>query len=475
MAHLLIAATQKSSGKTTVTTGLAAALARRGMAVQPFKKGPDYIDPMWLSQAAGNPCINLDFHCMEEAEIIAAFHRRDAVADISIVETNKGLFDGVDVEGRDSNAALASLLGGPVVLVIDTLGMTRGIAPLVLGYVNFDPGVQIAGVILNKVGGPRHEGKLRAALEYYTDLPVLGAIGRDNALEIPERHLGLVPANEADEANRTIDRLCKAISDNIDLDRIVEIAETAVGPRAAPGPVPETKARSKDIRIGVARDAAFGFYYPDDLEAFETAGAEIVPFDCLEDERVPDVDGLFIGGGFPETQMMALEANRSMLASIRAAIEGGLPTYAECGGLMYLSRSLTWRGETHEMAGVIPGDAVMHPRPQGRGYVVLEDTGAGPWPLPASRTGVPARFPAHEFHYASLDNLPRDMTFAWRVLRGHGIDGEHDGIVQGNLLAGFSHLRDVEGDRWARRFVEFVRECRKGMRPASERSPISAL
>lgn len=474
MAHLLIAATQKSSGKTTVTTGLAAALARRGMAVQPFKKGPDYIDPMWLSQAAGNPCINLDFHCMEEAEIIAAFHRRDATADISIVETNKGLFDGVDVEGRDSNAALASLLGGPVVLVIDTLGMTRGIAPLVLGYVNFDPGVQIAGVILNKVGGPRHEGKLRAALEYYTDLPVLGAIGRDNALEIPERHLGLVPANEADEANRTIDRLCKAISDNIDLDRIVEIAGTAVGPRAAPGPVPETKARSKDIRIGVARDAAFGFYYPDDLEAFEAAGAEIVPFDCLEDERVPDVDGLFIGGGFPETQMMALEANRSMLASIRAAIEGGLPTYAECGGLMYLSRSLTWRGETHEMAGVIPGDAVMHPRPQGRGYVVLEDTGAGPWPLPASRTGVPARFPAHEFHYASLDNLPRDMTFAWRVLRGHGIDGEHDGIVQGNLLAGFSHLRDVEGDRWARRFVEFVRECRKGMRPASERDPISA-
>jgi cobyrinic acid a,c-diamide synthase len=475
MAHLLIAATQKSSGKTTVTTGLAAALTRRGMAVQPFKKGPDYIDPMWLSQAAGNPCINLDFHCMEEAEIIAAFHRRDAAADISIVETNKGLFDGVDVEGRDSNAALASLLGAPVVLVIDTVGMTRGIAPLVLGYVNFDPGVRIAGVILNKVGGPRHEGKLRAALEYYTGLPVLGALGRDNALEIPERHLGLVPANEADEANRTIDRLCKAVSDNIDLNRIVEIAGTAGGPRAAPGPVPETKARSQDIRIGVARDAAFGFYYPDDLEAFEAAGAEIVPFNCLEDEGLPDVDGLFIGGGFPETQMAALEANRGMLASIRAAIEGGLPTYAECGGLMYLSRSLTWRGETREMVGIVPGDAVMHPRPQGRGYVMLEETGAGPWPLPASRTGVPARFPAHEFHYASLDNLPRDMTFAWRVLRGHGIDGEHDGIVQGNLLAGFSHLRDVEGDRWARRFVEFVRECRKGMRLASDRSPTSAL
>jgi len=462
MAHLLIAATHKSSGKTTVTTGLAAALARRGMTVQPFKKGPDYIDPMWLGRAAGNPCINLDFHCMQEAEIVAAFRRRDAAADISIVETNKGLFDGVDVEGRDSNAALAALLGAPVVLVIDTLGMTRGIAPLVLGYVNFDPAIHIAGVILNKVGGPRHEGKLRAALEFYTDLPVLGALGRDRALEIPERHLGLVPANEAGEANRTINRLAEAVAGGVDLDRIVEIAKSAEGPRLAAVPAPVATPKIKDIRIGVARDAAFGFYYPDDLEALETAGAEIVPFDCLNDKSLPDVDGLFIGGGFPETQMGALEANRELLASIRSAIEGGLPTYAECGGLMYLSRSLTWHGETRQMAGVIPGDAVMHARPQGRGYVVLEETAAAPWPRPVAQTAESTGFPAHEFHYASLENLPRDVTYAWRVLRGHGIDGQHDGIVQGNLLAGFSHLRDVEGDRWAARFAHFVRECRKG-------------
>jgi len=462
MAHLLIAATHKSSGKTTVTTGLAAALARRGMTVQPFKKGPDYIDPMWLGRAAGNPCINLDFHCMQEAEIVAAFRRRDAAADISIVETNKGLFDGVDVEGRDSNAALAALLGAPVVLVIDTLGMTRGIAPLVLGYLNFDPAIRIAGAILNKVGGPRHEGKLRAALEFYTDLPVLGALGRDRALEIPERHLGLVPANEAGEANQTINRLAEAVAGGVDLDHIVAIAKSAEGPRLAAVPVPVATPKIKDIRIGVARDAAFGFYYPDDLEALQTAGAEIVPFDCLNDKNLPDVDGLFIGGGFPETQMAALEANRGMLDSIRAAIRGGLPTYAECGGLMYLSRSLTWRGETRQMAGVIPGDAVMHARPQGRGYVVLEETGASPWPRPKPQTPVSAGYPAHEFHYASLENLPRDVTYAWRVLRGHGIDGQHDGIVQGNLLAGFSHLRDVEGDRWAARFARFVRECRKG-------------
>ena len=469
MAHLLIAATQKSSGKTTFTTGLAAALTRRGMTVQPFKKGPDYIDPMWLGRAAGRPCINLDFHCMTKAEIIAAFRHRDATADISIVETNKGLFDGVDVEGRDSNAALASLLGAPVILVIDAVGMTRGIAPLVLGYENFDPDIRIAGVVLNKVGGPRHEGKLRAALEYYTDLPVLGALGRDPALEITERHLGLVPANEAGEADRSIDSLCKAVSDNIDLDRLVEIARAANGPCAAYTPAPVSAPRSKDVRIGVARDAAFGFYYPDDLEALETAGAEIVPFDCLEDGVLPDVDGLFIGGGFPETQMAALEANQTMLASIRSAIEGGLPTYAECGGLMYLSRSLTWRGETREMVGVIPGDAVMHPRPQGRGYVVLEETGASPWPLSTSMTGVSA----HEFHYASLENLPQNVTYAWRVLRGHGIDGQHDGIVQGNLLAGFSHLRDVESVRWAAPFVRFVRDRRMDTGGMAVKCPIS--
>jgi cobyrinic acid a,c-diamide synthase len=431
------------------------------MTVQPFKKGPDYIDPMWLGRAAGRPCYNLDFHCMSEAEIIAGFCRRDAAADISIIETNKGLFDGVDVEGGDSNAALASLLGGPVVLVIDTVGMTRGIAPLALGYLNFDRQIRIAGVILNKVGGPRHEAKLRAALEHYTDLPVLGSIARDRALEIPERHLGLVPTNEAGEAEATIERLCRAATDNIDLDRIFGIARTAEGPRVTPAPAPAIAAQASDIRIGIARDAAFGFYYPDDLEALERAGAELVPVDCLEDDRLPDIDGLLIGGGFPETQMAALEANRPMLDSIRRAIEDGLPTYAECGGLLYLSRSLTWRGETREMVGVIPGDAVMHARPQGRGYAVLEETGAGPWPLPQSKTGVPARFPAHEFHYASLENLPRGVNYAWRVARGHGLDGQHDGIVLGNLLAGFCHLRDVEGDHWTSRFAAFIRQCRR--------------
>ena len=453
MAHLLIAATQKSSGKTTVTAGLAAAFARRGLAVQPFKKGPDYIDPMWLGRAAGRPCRNLDFHTQSEAEIITTFRTGDAAADLSLIEANKGLYDGVDTQGRDSNAALACLLGAPVVLVIDTRGITRGVAPLVLGYQAFDKGVRIAGVILNRVGGPRHEGKLRAALESYTDMPVLGAVGRDAALEIPERHLGLVPANEFGEARAAIDRLADSVAAQVDLDRLQEIACMATGPQAALVRPPVRPAGER-IRVGIARDAAFGFYYPDDLEALEGSGAALVPFDTLQDAQLPEIDALFIGGGFPETQMAALEANVSLRAEIRSALESGLPAYAECGGLMYLSRSLTWRGETAEMCGFVPGDSVMHDRPQGRGYVLLED--GGPWPAPP---GARKPLPAHEFHYASLEGLPADAHYAWRVLRGHGLDGEHDGIVVNNLLAGFSHLRDTGAHHWTARFVEFARQC----------------
>ena len=457
MAHLFIAATQKSSGKTTVSVGLAAAFARRGLTVQPFKKGPDYIDPMWLGRGAGRPCRNLDFHTQSEAEIVSTFHNGDSAADLSLIEGNKGLFDGVDVGGRDSNAALAGLLGAPVVLVIDTRGMTRGIAPLVLGYQTFDKGGRIAGGILNRVGGRRHEGKLRAALEEYTDAPVLGAVARDAALEIPERHLGLVPVNEFDEARAAVERLADCVEAQVDLDRLRDIASTARGPQAVLAR-PPTRATGANIRIGIARDAAFGFYYPDDLEALEAAGAALVPFDTLTDSHLPEVDALFIGGGFPETHMAALEANESLRADIRTALASGMPTYAECGGLMYLSRGLTWRGETRQMCGFVPGDAVMHERPRGRGYVLLEEAGTSPWPpIPGARGAKPV--PAHEFHYASLENLPEDARYAWRVLRGHGLDGKRDGIVVNNLLAGFSHLRDTGAHHWAGRFVEFARKC----------------
>jgi cobyrinic acid a,c-diamide synthase len=456
MAHLLISAAHKSSGKTSISVGIAAALSRRGLSVQPFKKGPDYIDPLWLGRAAGRACRNLDFYTMGEREILELFGRHAADADFSLIEGNKGLYDGVDVAGRDCNAALARLLDAPVVLVIDARGMTRGVAPLIRGYQDFDPEVAIKGVILNKVGGPRHEGKLRAAIERYTDVPVLGAVRRNAEIEIRERHLGLVPANEESGAEVKIARLAETVAEQVDLDRLIALAAQNP-PRAVPIE-PSATPRAADLRIGVARDAAFGFYYPDDIEAFAASGAQLVPFDTLYDRCLPDVDGLFIGGGFPEVRMAALSANHGLRASIKTAIEAGLPVYAECGGLMYLARSLTWRGETHEMVGVIPGDAVMNERPVGRGYVQFEETGEGSWPLDTDAgAGTPARLPAHEFHYASLENLPGNLTYAYRMLRGVGVDGQNDGIVIGNLTASFMHLRDVKSTPWVGRFVAFVR------------------
>lgn len=458
MAHMMISAAHKSSGKTSVAAGIAAALARRGLAVQPFKKGPDYIDPLWLGRAAGRPCRNLDFNTMDAPEILALFARHGAGADLALIEGNKGLYDGVDPAGADSNAALACLLGAPVLLVIDTRGMTRGIAPLLCGYQAFDPEVPIAGVILNQVGGPRHEAKLRAAVERYTELPVLGALGRDPALELRERHLGLVPSGEDPAADAKIARLADAVAAQVDLDRLLALAGTARAPAVAV--TPPAPAPAPDLRIAIAHDAAFAFYYPDDIEAFAAAGARLVPVDCLNDAQLPEVDGLFLGGGFPECALDALYENRSLRAAIKAALEAGMPAYAECGGLLYLARSLSWRGETREMVGVIPADAVVHPRPQGRGYMTVEETGAGLWPLAADR-GASVRFAAHEFHYAALENLPGDLAYAYRVLRGAGVDGAHDGIVIGNLTASFMHLRDTASNRWVARFVAFVRACKR--------------
>ena len=455
MARLFLSAAHKSSGKTTVTAGIAAALRARGLVVQPFKKGPDYIDPMWLTAAAGRSCRNLDFHTMGREEIGVEFARHGAGADLALIEGNKGLHDGVAVDGADSNAALAKLLDAPVVLVVDTRGITRGIAPLLHGYRDFDRGVRIAGVILNRVAGARHEGKLVRAVRTYTDLPVLGAVARSADLALDAEHIGLVPPAEVAKADDRVERIGRHIEGCVDLDRVQEIA-SRVEPLGVAPPSPAraySSHRSPDVRIAVARDAAFCFYYPGDLEALEAAGARLVPFDTVRDRAPPEADGIFIGGGFPERAMDALEANASMRASLGERIAAGLPVYAECGGLMYLARRILWNARECEMVGAIPADVVMHPRPRGRGYVVLEPTGDAPW-APAANGPVHA----HEFHHSTLENMAgTNWRYAFRVRRGRGIDGERDGIVIGSLLASYSHLRDVEGCRWAERFVSYVR------------------
>ena len=468
MNRLLISAAHKSSGKTTVSVGLCAALRARGETVQPFKKGPDYIDPLWLGLAAGRSCYNLDAYLSGAEEIRAEVAKRMRGATLGIVEGNKGLYDGLDLEGSNSNAALAVLLGTPVVLVLDARGMTRGIAPLILGYQAFDRNVRIAGVILNQLGGSRHEAKLRAVISHYTGVPVLGAVQHDERLTIVERHLGLVPSNEAEAAaaRARVREIASLVASQVDLDGLLAVARAAP-PLAACAPTGGAPARpgGPAVRVGVARDVAFGFYYPGDLEALREAGAELVVFDALRDRRLPQLDGLFIGGGFPEMHMDALARNAELRAELRMAIEAGLPAYAECGGLMYLARSIEWNGRRAEMVGVIPADIVMHARPVGRGYVHLRETGRSPWSDASATRG--GRICAHEFHYSSVENLPLDVEFAYEVERGHGIDGRHDGIVKKNMLASYSHLRDVAGNRWARRFVDFVRHCRVNAAPAA--------
>jgi cobyrinic acid a,c-diamide synthase len=475
MNRMLISAAHKSSGKTMVSIGLCAALAARGHVVQPFKKGPDYIDPMWLGQAAGHPCRNLDLYLMENDDIVATFAQHSA--EVNLVEGNKGLYDGLALDGSNSNAALAKLLDLPVILVIDARGMTRGIAPLILGYQAFDKDIRIAGVILNNLGGKRHESKLRAVIEHYTDVPVVGAIQHDERLSIVERHLGLMPSNESHVATSKIKQIGEAIAEQVDLDMLLALTQKeplVVPHKAQISPLPS----SESVRIAIARDRSFGFYYADDLDALQAAGAELVPFDALRDANFPDVDALYIGGGFPETCATELEANVTLRAQIKQSIENGMPTYAECGGLMYLSRGIEYQGRTFEMVGAIPGDIKMHAKPIGRGYVHLKEAEAHPWPRPdkakelpspqsspasgrgSNRENQPLIF-AHEFHYSSLENLPNDSRFAYHVERGYGIDGERDGLILHNLLASYTHLRTIGSCYWATRFVAFIRRCKE--------------
>jgi len=456
MPHVLVSAAHKSSGKTTISIGLCAALKARNLHVQPFKKGPDYIDPMWLASASSHDCHNLDFFTQSHDEIKHVFDRYNSVAEISIIEGNKGLYDGLDLDGSNSNAALATMLDAPVILVLDARGMTRGVAPLILGYQAFDENINIAGVILNKLGGSRHESKLRNVIEHYTDVPVIGAIHNHPDMGIVERHLGLVPSNESEGAHQHIGNIRSHIETSVDLDKLIEIAGTA--PASSSVQMEEVSTTTTQLRVAIARDAAFGFYYAGDLQAFRDAGAELVEFDTLNDAKLPDnIDGLFIGGGFPESNMQALGVNSSMRESIRLAIQNGLPTYAECGGMMYLSRSLEWNNSKSEMVGVIPADTKMHESPQGRGYVRIQEKPGFPWPASA-HSGKPHQ--AHEFHYSSLDNFTEtdDFQFAYDVKRGHGITGKHDGIVYKNMLACYAHQRHVESNPWVERFIAFIHQ-----------------
>lgn len=469
--RILISGPHRSSGKTTLSTGLCRALTDAGLTVQPYKKGPDFIDPMWLGAAAGRDCRNLDLFMMGEENIQASFQRAatgssaagsvmTTPADLGIIEGNMGLYDSLEVDGRGSTADMARLLKTPVVLIVDTRSMNRSIAPLLIGFQQFEPDITIAGVILNKVFGPRHESKLRAAIEEYTDIEVVGAIPRRSEMGIIMRHLGLEPALEHNAAKDVIGAIGDAIDQYVDLDKIQDIAATAP-------PLPDLEQKTSrppppTTRIGVARDRAFTFYYPENLEALQQAGAELIPFSPLGDSELPPVNGLYIGGGFPEVFMDELAANRPLCEQIKESVEAGMPVYAECGGLMYLARRMSWKDKTREMVGALPCDIIMHQKPQGHGYIQLKATGAGGWFTP----GIEVR--GHEFHYSEIKNAG-DMEFAWELLRGTGVDGSHDGILHHNVLASYAHLHSLGSPGWAPGFITLV--AKTGFVPAGEPAP----
>ena len=460
---LLISSPQGHSGKTTVTIGLCDLLRRKGLSVQPFKKGPDYIDPSWLTLATGRSCRNLDLFLIPENRLIRAFQQACRGADLAVIEGAMGLYDGYDSAGQGTTAELAALLKSPVILVVNCARMTGSIAAMVSGYQHFQRGVRVAGVILNYVSGARHEQKLRSAVEQHCQIPVVGSIPRDRELRITERHLGLIPSQESGESEAMIDRLGRRLEDHLDLKKILEIAQTAAPPRPAEAsaqlgvktkssPLPsggrgKVRGQGSPV-IGVVRDRAFNFYYPENLEALKEAGADLIFIDALAD-RLPRIDGLYIGGGFPEFFLKELEDNRGLRQDIAEAIEDDLAVYAECAGLMYLCRRIYGEGRPYDMVGVIPAEVRVTERPQGHGYVEADVVLGNPF----FAQGTTIR--GHEFHHSKLD-LSDSVTLAYRLKRGHGVRAGEDGIVYKNLFASYTHIHALGTPEWAPSFVSLA-------------------
>ena len=464
--RLVIAAPQGRSGKTTLTLGLCAAFKRRGFVVQPFKKGPDYIDPSWLSEASGRPCRSLDpFFYPTSEGLTRACLLGSGSADLVVIEGNHGLFDSLDENGQGSTAAVARMLQAPILFVVNAARMGRSAAALVHGYQTFEPGTPLAGVILNNVSsiGSRHEKKLQDAIECHCGIPVLGALPRDEALIIPDRHLGLVPRSENQELLGALDACRQAAEKYLDLDRILEIAQKAENLKlpAEPGsrsgdPIPNESGRPEPVSIGVLQDRAFSFYYPENLEALQGAGARLIFIDSLSCPSLPEISGLYIGGGFPEVFMEELSANRSLREEIRRAVEAGLPVYAECGGLMYLSRKIHWQGRQAEMVGALPFEVEVTERPQGHGYVLARTRQETPF-FPA---GIELR--GHEFHHSRVVSCSEDLPTAYELKRGSGLGNKRDGFVYRNVLASYTHLHTGGAPGWAAGLAARARAYRQG-------------
>jgi cobyrinic acid a,c-diamide synthase len=486
--RLIIAALRGGSGKTILSIGVIAALNQRGKSVAVFKKGPDYIDAGWLALAADRPCYNLDSFLLSQSDNLHSFLSHSVDHDISIIEGNRGLYDGIDLAGSTSTAELAKLLMCPVVLCVDCTKITRTMAAVVAGCCQFDPAVMIAGVILNRVANSRHENKLRDSIEHYCGMPVIGAIPKLSEQHFPERHLGLVPTPEHDWANQSIEAISGIAKQHIDLDALIAIAQKAPGLRSEdrgqksevgsrnaevgkqnvevgfrPGTSsvePKTEIEVQDlaasdrhptssnqhpaVRIGIIRDAAFQFYYPENIDALVARGAEIIFLSPLKDQKLPELDALYIGGGFPETHAALLSANIRFNCQLKALAEDGFPIYAECGGLMYLGEQLVLEHKSYPMVGILPVVFDFFKRPQGHGYTIVKVEGQNPY----YEVGTEIR--GHEFHYSRVSKRDsRKSELVFRMQRGAGIEKDRDGIVYKNVLATYTHVHALGTPGWA--------------------------
>lgn len=450
--RVIIAGMAGDAGKTLVAAGLIRALRRRHFWVAPFKKGPDYIDPAWLGAAAGRPARNLDTYLMSESALLGALANSDA--EVAVIEGNRGLFDGQDARGTHSTAELAKRLQAPVVLVIDVSKSTRTVAALVLGCLALDPALPLAGVILNRVGTERQERLIRDVMASATPVPVLGAIPRMPAQPFPARHLGLVMPGERGDGEQVIERMADAVDRGVDIESILYFA------KAAPAlPCEEPRGvRACDgapVRIGVLEDQAFCFYYAENLAALEAGGATLVPISPIRDGQLPAIDALYAGGGYPEEHAAGLSANTALRAALRERIAGGLPVWAECGGLMYLAKALTVKGRSYPMVGALPFDIEQTTRPQGHGYVdATVDTENPFFPVGTKLRG-------HEFHYskplpAGPDAVPSTVL---SLARGVGTGDGRDGVVRGRVFASYLHVFAPGTPEWAPALLRLARRA----------------
>lgn len=446
--RLIIAGLGGDAGKTAVSVGLCRLWHNKGYRVTPFKKGPDYIDMEWLSRGARHPCYNVDLFLMSKDQVLSSFCMNTRNTDIAVIEGNRGLYDGMDMEGSVSTAEIAKLLHAPVILLVNCTKVTRTVAALVLGCRMFDSEVAIKGVILNRLAGPRHESTVRKSIEYYCNVPVVGAIPKLNNIQFPGRHLGLVPPQEHPESEEALRSASEIMGKYLDTKQVWEIAQNAPPLDYSINDRPEIT--EKKVKIGIIRDAAFQFYYPENLDALKSAGADIIEFSALTDTLPPSLNALYIGGGFPETHASALSENVKLRHEIKSAAERGLPIYAECGGLMYLSRELIWDGKTYPMVDILPAEIGVSKKPQGHGYAIIDVTG----PNPYFATGKILH--GHEFHYSYIRSMDAtdQYSFVFRMMKGEGITNGMDGVCYRNVLATYTHVHAMGAPEWVQGMIK---------------------